>query len=146
MQGLLGLLLILFSLYNLLQPNLGAYQAPSSLAYAFGFAAGALGGAYNIVGPMFVIYGHLRRWSPERFRATLQGCFFPAYGLLAIGHGAAGLLTPQVWTLFGYSLPIVFLAIGIGGKLHSAIPQTIFLRYVNIALLLIGLVLCVRAF
>jgi hypothetical protein len=31
-------------------------------------------------GPPLVIYGALRRWTPERFRATLQGYFLPASG------------------------------------------------------------------
>ena len=29
-------------------------------------------------GPPLVIYGALRRWSPQHFRATLQGYFLPA--------------------------------------------------------------------
>ncbi|MDH3598328.1 MAG: sulfite exporter TauE/SafE family protein [Candidatus Tectomicrobia bacterium] len=145
MQALLGILLIGFSLYNLIQPSLAFYRVPHHLAYGFGFVAGMLGGAYNIVGPLLVMYGHLRRWSPEQFRATLQSCFFPAYGCIVIGHAVAGLLTPQVFTLFGLALPLVILAIGLGNKLHAAIPQRFFLRAVNIALLLIGLLLCVRS-
>ena len=41
------------------------------LAWLFGFGAGVLGGAYGMNGPPLVAYGALRRWSPERFRATL---------------------------------------------------------------------------
>lgn len=145
MQALLGILLIGFSLYNLIQPSLPFCRVPYCLAYGFGFVSGMLGGAYNIVGPVLVMYGHLRRWSPEQFRATLQSCFFPAYGCLVIGHAVTGLLTPQVFTLFGLALPFVILAIVLGNKLHAAIPQRFFLRAVNIALLLIGLLLCFRS-
>ena len=145
MQALLGILLIGFSLYNLIQPSLVFDRVPSRLAYEFGFLAGMLGGAYNIVGPLLVMYGHLRRWSPEQFRATLQSCFFPAYGCIVIGHTLAGLLTSQVFVLFGLALPFVILAIGLGNKLHAVIPQRFFLRAVNIALLLIGLLLCFRS-
>lgn len=145
MQALLGILLIGFSLYNLLRPSLAFYRIPHSLAYGFGFVAGLLGGAYNIVGPLLVMYGHLRRWSPAQFRATLQSCFFPAYGCIVIGHAVTGLLTPQVFTLFGLALPFVILAIVLGNRLHGVIPQQFFLRAVNIALLLIGLLLCFRS-
>src|SRR5436190_1989907 len=41
-------------------------------AWFFGFLAGIFGGAYGMNGPPLVIYGSLRRWTPEQFRATLQ--------------------------------------------------------------------------
>src|SRR5262249_25397617 len=48
------------------------------LAWLFGFTGGVLGGAYGMNGPPLVVYGSLRHWSPEHFRATLQGYFLPA--------------------------------------------------------------------
>lgn len=145
MHLLLGILLICFSLYNLLQPSLHTYRTPTWMAYLFGFVAGVLGGAYNTVGPMLVLYGNLRGWPRAQFRATLQSCFLPAYSCLVVGHGVAGLLTAQVWMLFVLSLPSVLLAIVIGDKLHAIIPRQRFSRYVNLALLLIGLVLCIQS-
>ncbi len=145
-QMLLGLLLMGFSLYNLRRPSRAPIRVSQHTAFAFGFAAGALGGAYNTVGPMLVMYGHLRGRPPEQFRATLQSCFFPAYGSIVIGHGLAGLITPQILQYFVLSLPLVCLAIYLGGRLHTSISQARFTRYVNMALLLIGLFLCVRAY
>jgi uncharacterized membrane protein YfcA len=43
------------------------------LAPVFGFGAGVLGGAYGMNGPPLVVYATLRGWTPEHFRATLQG-------------------------------------------------------------------------
>ncbi|PON15278.1 sulfite exporter TauE/SafE family protein [Candidatus Entotheonella serta] len=145
-QTLLGLLLIGFSLYNLRRTPHTQRRVSQHTAYIFGFAAGALGGAYNTVGPMLVLYGHLRGWPPEQFRATLQSCFFPAYGSIVIGHSLAGLITPQILQYFVLSLPLVALAIYVGGRLHTAISHEHFTRYVNLALLLIGLFLCLRAY
>lgn len=145
-QMLLGLLLIGFCLYNLRRPSSSKTRVSRHTAYAFGFAAGALGGAYNTVGPMLVMYGHLRGWPPEQFRATLQSCFFPAYGSIVIGHSLAGLITPQIMYDFVLSLPLICLAIYLGGRLHSSISQVHFTRYVNMALLLIGVFLCVRGY
>jgi uncharacterized membrane protein YfcA len=145
-QAMLGALLIGFSLYNLVQPSFKHPPVSRHLAYVFGFAAGMLGGAYNTVGPMLVLYGHLRQWSPDRFRATLQSCFFPAYGCIVIGHGFAGLLTQPVLRLFGLSLPFIGAAIFLGDKLHTAIPQVYFARYVNSVLLLIGVWLCYQSY
>jgi uncharacterized protein len=145
-QMLLGLLLIGFSLYNLRRSSHAQIHVSRHTAYAFGFAAGALGGAYNTVGPVLVMYGHLRGWPPEQFRATLQSCFFPAYGSIVIGHSLAGLITSQIMQYFLLSLPLICLAIYLGGRLYTSISQVYFTRYVNLALLLIGLFLCVRAY
>src|SRR5947208_1323780 len=64
------------------------------LAWPFGFAAGVLGGAYGMNGPPLVVYGTLRRWTAEHFRATLQGYFLPASVMGMIGYGVTGLWTP----------------------------------------------------
>jgi uncharacterized membrane protein YfcA len=146
MQALLGVLLIAFSLYSLVEPRFELREDRFGLVYGFGFLAGVLGGAYNTAGPLIVVYGHLRCWAPERFRATLQSCFFPAYLMIVIGHGFAGLLTPSVLKLYGLSLPVVLLAIFLGGRCNRTIPREQFARYVNIALMVIGLMLCIKLF
>jgi len=145
MKTILGVLLMLFSISHFIHTRWVIPPDRLGLAYVFGFLAGVLGGAYNTVGPFLAIYGHLRRWSPEQFRATLQGCFLPAYGCIVIGHGVAGLLTPQVWVLYGIALPLVGMAIKLGGKLNAAFPRDQFTRYVNVALFLIGLMLCIQS-
>ncbi|MEE8389744.1 MAG: sulfite exporter TauE/SafE family protein [Anaerolineae bacterium] len=137
---ILGLVLILFGLYNLITPRLPTLQW-QGFAYIFGFVSGILGGAYNTNGPPIVIYSALRRWPPERFRATLQGYFFSSGILLLLGHGLAGSLTREVLGLYGYSLPFILLAIFLGGKLNKAIPSSRFERFVHVFLVLIGVYL-----
>ena len=145
MHALLGGLLIAFSVYSLVQPQFDMRQERGAAAYVFGFLAGVLGGAYNTVGPLIVVYGHLRRWSPDRFRATLQGYFFPVYLCIVIGHGFVGLLTPYVFQLNGLSLPVILAAIWLGSRLNAAIPRERFTQVLNVALIGLGLVLCLRA-
>jgi uncharacterized membrane protein YfcA len=139
-KAILGALLILFGLYNLITPRLPTLRR-SGLAYVFGFVSGILGGAYNTNGPPIVIYGALRRWPPERFRATLQGYFFPSGILLLLGHSLAGSLTREVLRFYGYSLPCILLAILLGSKFNEAIPSGRFERFVHVFLVLIGVVL-----
>ena len=57
-----------------------AYWAPA------GFLAGVLGGAYGMNGPPLVVYGAMRRWSPQHIRATLQGYFLPASIVAMAGY------------------------------------------------------------
>ena len=133
----LGALLILYGVYSLITPRLPLIQSEKS-AYIFGFIAGVLGGAYNTNGPPIVMYGLLRRWPPENFRATLQ-CYFLFTGLsILLGHGLAGLWTPFVLQLYLYSIPIIMLAIFAGGRINSRISKDFFSRIVYAFLVAIG--------
>lgn len=139
-KGLLGLILILFGLYNFARPALPSLHQ-AGWAYGFGFIAGVLGGAYNTNGPPIVMYGALRRWPPERFRATLQGYFIPTGGFIAISHGLAGLWTGEIFRFYLLAFPFVLIAIFIGGKLNSYIPAHRFERLLYLALIGLGILL-----
>ncbi len=134
----LGILLLFYGLYRIFKPRWKAVHDRGTLSLLFGFFAGILGGAYNTNGPPIVIYGSLRQWSKENFRATLQGYFFPTGLFILLGHGAAGLWTPSVFRLFILGLPLVFLGIFLGEKSHKAIPGKRFYRLVDSAIILMG--------
>jgi len=138
-KSILGVLLVLFGLYSLLTPRLPTLKG-KKLAYVAGFISGLLGGAYNTSGPPVIIYGTLRRWPPERFRATLQG-YFLSTAFIVIGHGIAGLWTSDVLILYAYALPPVLLAIYLGGKLNQSIPPGKFDRFVYAVLVVMGALL-----
>jgi uncharacterized protein len=145
MKVILGLLIMSFGLYKLMQ-----LQPPKlkddkfALTYLFGLIAGITGGAYNTNGPPIVVYASLRRWAPEKFRATLQGYFLPTGFFIFMGHGLAGLWTTTVLSLYVFSLPTILLGIFLGGKLHKSIPQGKFDLYINLALILMGGLLIIK--
>lgn len=141
-KGILGGLLILFGLFRLLKPNPPELKR-RRFAYAFGIVAGILGAAYNTNGPPVVVYGSLRRWSPERFRATLQGYFFPTGMFILLGQALSGLWTAHVLRLYLYSLPMVLIAIWLGGLLNRRIPFGNFERLIFVALVIFGVMLLV---
>src|SRR5213079_1227082 len=101
------------------------------LAWLFGFGAGVLGGAYGMNGPPLVVYGSLRRWSPEHFRATLQGYFLPASLLGMCGYWLVGLWTPAVTRYYLWSLPIALGAILLGRAINQRMRGRSFLRYIH---------------
>jgi uncharacterized membrane protein YfcA len=115
------------------------------LAWLFGVSAGVLGGAYGMNGPPLVVYGTLRRWSPQRFRATLQGYFLPASLIGMIGYWATGLWTPTVSRYYLLSLPTVLVAIPLGRALNRRLDAQRFLAYVRAALLASGMGLVFQA-
>jgi uncharacterized membrane protein YfcA len=143
-KGGLGILLVLYGLYNLLTPGL-PLLTHEKLAYPFGFIAGILGGAYNTNGPPVVIYGALRRWEPNYFRATLQCYFFFTNILILAGHGLAGLWTPLVWRLYLYSIPVICLGIYLGGKANRHIPKAMFSRVIYSLLIVVGVLFLISS-
>ncbi len=114
-------------------------------AWLFGFGAGILGGAYGMNGPPLVIYGSLRHWTPEHFRATLQAYFLPASVLGMCGYWLAGLWTLPVTRYYVWSLPAAFVAIFMGRAINRRLKSRAFLRYIHCGLILIGLLLLTQA-
>ena len=110
-----------------------------------GFLAGVLGGAYGMNGPPLVIYGAMRRWSPQHFRATLQGYFLPAGLVTLAGYWMRGLCTPAVTHAYLVSAPSLLPAILIGRWLNHRLHGEAFLKYVYAGLVCIGVVLLVQA-
>ena len=96
-------------------------------------------------GPPLAIYGALRRWSPQHFRATLQGYFLPASLVGLSGYFLLGLWSETVTRYFLLSLPAVALAILIGRAINARLRGNTFLRFVYIGLLIIGGILIVQA-
>jgi uncharacterized membrane protein YfcA len=115
------------------------------LAWAFGLGAGILGGAYGMNGPPLVIYGTLRRWSPQHFRATLQGYFFPASVLGMAGYWLAGLWVAAVTRYFLISLPAAIAAIFLGRAINQRMAGHRFLILVHVGLVLVGAALLCQA-
>jgi uncharacterized membrane protein YfcA len=142
MKSVLALVIIVFSLYRIFTPRLFTL-ANDKLACIFGLLSGILGGAYNTNGPPVVIYGTLRQWNPEKFRATLQGYFFPTGSMIAVGHCIGGFWTKTVLASYLLSLPVILAAIFLGGRLNRRIPRAKFDNYVYMFLVVLGVCLLI---
>jgi uncharacterized membrane protein YfcA len=142
MKLILASVIIIFSLYKIFNPKLVTLEN-DKYACIFGLFAGILGGAYNTNGPPIVIYGTLRRWEPEKFRATLQGYFLPTGAMIAIGHCLGGFWTKTVLLNYFVALPIIFIAIFAGDKLNCKIPKGKFDKYVYLCLVVLGIILLI---
>jgi hypothetical protein len=92
-------------------------------------------------GPPLVVYGSLQRWSPEHFRASLQGYFLPASSFGMCGYALAGLWTRPVTVYYLWSLVPALIAILLGRVINRRMKDTSFIRYVHVGLILIGAVL-----
>jgi uncharacterized membrane protein YfcA len=143
-KALLAVVIIAFSAYSLAgRRNLELKD--DRLAWVFGFGAGVLGGAYGMNGPPLVVYGALRRWSAEHFRATLQGYFLPASLVGLCGYWLAGLWVHAVTRYYLLSLPLALAAIFLGRVINRGLRGRPFVVYVHVGLVVVGAALLAQS-
>jgi uncharacterized membrane protein YfcA len=140
----LGVVIVSFSAFCLVRRS--PFELKNDrLAWPFGFAAGVLGGAYGMNGPPLVIYGALRRWHPEQFRATLQGYFLPASLIGMLGYWLAGLWVWDVTRYYLISLVPALAATFLGREVNRRLKGRPFLVYVHAGLIAVGAALLVQS-
>lgn len=143
---LLGLVILGFSAYSLMPGSRLRLEKDYPLwLLGFGFCSGILGGAYGMNGPPLAVYGSLRRWSPQHFRATLQGYFLPASLFGLVGYASLGLWGAAVTRCFLCSLPGVAAAIVIGTALNRRLRGHRFFWSVHVALIAVAGILLAQA-
>ena len=111
-----------------------------------GFLAGILGGSYGMNGPPLVIYGSLRNWTAQHFRATLQAYFLPASVLGMCGYLSAGLWTRAVTHDYLLCLPALLPAVLLGRDINHRLSVAAFSRCIYVGLAAIGLALVTQSF
>ena len=145
-KATLAVIILLFSAYFLIGRNpIELRQDSRGWLFACGFCAGILGGAYGMNGPPLVIYGAMRRWSAQHFRATLQGYFLPASIIGMVGYWLAGLWTPAVTHYYLLSMPATLLGVFLGRAINHRLHGERFIKYLHIALAGIAVLLLFQA-
>jgi uncharacterized protein len=145
-KATLGVIIVAFSIYTLIgRASLELKRDNRGWLLACGFCAGVLGGAYGMNGPPLAIYGMMRRWSAQHFRATLQGYFLPASLIGMAGYYAAGLWTHTVTHYYLLCLPVTLAGIFLGRIVNRSLREEFFARYIYIGLAAIGALLVVQA-
>jgi uncharacterized membrane protein YfcA len=143
----LAVVIIAFSIYSLIGERPHELKSDSlPWLLGCGFAAGVMGGAYGMNGPPLAIYGAMRRWSAQHFRATLQGYFLPASLLGMAGYWLKGLWVPAVTHYYLLSLPAMLPAIPLGRVVNHRLRGDTFLKFVYAGLAGVGVILLVQAF
>lgn len=139
---LLGLLLIAYALYAFFNPTL-AFAVPKGWGYGVGFISGCLGGAYNVPGPPVIVYGSLRQWPRDEFRAVLQALFLLQGTLVVIGHSVMGDVTTAVLTFYLTAIPALFLGIFTAARLDARINKVQFRKLVTVLIFVLGVSLLI---
>jgi len=130
-KGTLAVIILAYAAYSLLGKRPPELDRDSrGWLLACGFCAGVLGGAYGMNGPPLAVYGSMRRWTAQQFRATLQAYFLPASLLGMAGYGVSGLWVPAVTHYYLLSLPVVFPAVYLGRLINHRLHGESFRNYV----------------
>jgi uncharacterized membrane protein YfcA len=144
-KAALAVIIMTFSAYSLTGRTPPELRRDSRLwLLACGFCAGVLGGAYGMNGPPLVVYGAMRKWSAQNFRATLQGYFLPASVIGMGGYWLAGLWTSAVTHYYLLSLPVTLLGVFLGRVINHRLRGEVFTKYLYIGLASIGALLLVQ--
>jgi len=135
----LSLLIIGYSIYALRAKSVRHLEQDSGRwLFVCGFLSGILGGAYGLNGPPLVVYGIMRRWSAQHFRATLQAYFLPVSFIGILGYSMQGLLSWLVIKYFLFCLPAVIPCIFLGRYFNQKLHEGTFFKYVYVGLILTG--------
>jgi uncharacterized membrane protein YfcA len=138
-----GVLLVAYSLYGMIQPKLAPLPASRPADCAIGFVNGILGGLTGLAGPILVIWCQLTGVPRDAQRAIFQPVILAAFVLTAIGLGFERAITTDLLVLFALGLVPVAAGIWLGVHLYGRLDEAGFRRVILLLLLLSGLVLLV---
>ncbi|MGD8484434.1 MAG: sulfite exporter TauE/SafE family protein [Thioalkalispiraceae bacterium] len=136
----LGIFILCFAIYSLAAPR---FKPHSSRAWAV--PAGLLGGIISTLfgtgGPFYVIYLQLQGLSKGLFRATIAPIFAIEGALRVLGYSLVGFYNTDLLLSVLLGLPVMLVAMRIGGHIHTNISQQSFQRAVGILLIGSGIAL-----
>ncbi len=135
-----GILLIAFSLYNLLRPKMPDLKTVGQAADAgIGFLNGVLGGATGLGGILPTMWCVLRGWPRDEHRAVSQPTAVVTFALTLLAFGGLGLVTSETTRLFLIGLPALVAGTLLGWSLYGKLNEAAFRKVVLVLLLASGL-------
>ncbi|MEM7801746.1 MAG: sulfite exporter TauE/SafE family protein [Chloroflexota bacterium] len=111
-------------------------NTPSTLTV--GFVNGVIGGAYNLIGPLIVMFCATKQWNPTKFRGMLTAYFGAVGSFIVATHYWQGYWTEPVITYYLYALPVAALAFLLGNLIHHKLNPDWFRTIVNLFLFIMG--------
>jgi uncharacterized protein len=141
-----GAILVLFSLYNLVRPQLGSTARAGWIADGVvGVVNGVIGGATGLAGIATVIWCSTRGWPPPEQRAVFQPSGVAVFAITAAWFGGTKMIGADTLWLFLLGLPALALGTWAGLQRFGKLDDAAFRRVVLVLLLISGLSLLVLA-
>ena len=139
-----GVVLILFSLYSLVRPQLASVRAGKAADGTIGILNGIVGGATGLAGIVVTIWCTLRGWPRDEQRTTFQPVGVGIFLMTGLWLGGIGLVGADILRLFIIGLPLLLAGTWVGLRLYARLDEAGFRKVVLGLLLISGLALVMR--
>ena len=142
----LGVFILAYGVHSLRSPG-PRNPIPRWWAIPAGLFGGVIGGMFGTGGAIFALYFALRIPDPARMRATLSAVFVVNTGTRLLLFLLSGLLLQgEVWIGYLMLVPLVWLGLFIGHRLHGRLTPLQVARAVSVLLLFSGTSVLVKGF
>jgi uncharacterized membrane protein YfcA len=138
-----GLLLIVFGSYGLLQPKLTTIRATMPTDGAVGAVNGVLCGLTGLPGFIITVWCQMRGWTKDQQRAVFQPVMLAAIIMTAASLTAAGAITAEIIWLYVLGLPALLAGLWLGFRLYGKLDEVAFRKVMLGLLLFSGLALTI---
>jgi uncharacterized membrane protein YfcA len=138
----LGVFIVVYAVYQLLP--LPVLRGGRIFAAPAGTLGGLVGTVFGAGGPFYIIYLGLRGLDKSALRATFAVNFLIDGGIRLGGYAAYGFFDRVSLIYIGCALPIVIVALFIGGRVHLTLSTQIFTRLISVLLLISGVALLLK--
>lgn len=144
----LGVVVLAYGVYSVwgtFRPR----KPPPGSSQVFAHVAGALSGLIGttfgaMASVFFAIYFDMIRMAKETFRATMTAVLV-AFGLVrGLGYVLVGEFGREVWVTIAIALPMMWLGIFIGDRIHTGLSEMAFRRLIGATLIVSGLALAIK--
>ena len=141
MRSGVGVLLVVYGLYGLMQPSLKPVNAAATADGGVGFLNGMLCGLTGLPGFIITVWCQLRGWSKDVQRAVFQPVMLAAIVVTALSLGFTGAITAEIAKLYVLGLPALLAGLWLGFKLYGKLDDVAFRKVVLLLLVAAGLAL-----
>jgi uncharacterized protein len=135
----IGVLLIIFSAYNLARPKIATPNSNVPVEIGVGLVNGIIGGLTGLGGIAMTVWSQLRGGNKDAQRAIFQPVMFATFLITAISFGFAGSYTWETMKLYVFALPALIVGVGCGIWLYGKLDDAAFRRVVLVLLFGSGL-------
>jgi uncharacterized membrane protein YfcA len=138
MRFWIGVLLVIFSIYNLAKPTLRPVQGSVPADTGIGFFNGMLGGLTGLGGIIVTVWCQMRGWPKDVQRTIFQPVILASGVVTIASFASAGLITMETVKLWMLGAPVMLVGVWVGLKLYGKLDETAFRRVVLWLLLFSG--------
>lgn len=138
----LGGFVIAYAIYQLLPlPDL---RGSRLFVVPCGLLGGLLGALFGTGGPFYVIYFGLRNLEKSAFRATFAVNFLIDGAIRLAGYATFGFFQPKIMLAMVGALPVIGVAMWLGGRVHADMSPKAYARMISVLLLGSGALLVMK--